>query len=143
MRLSKLSALRLLPTLILGGICITAVFSGAAALSAWRAASAPHVGDMIAFHPTRATSAGKRLTVLTRAGSTCALELGTLQGSGGSFIVERPAPGDRFIVHWAGQRTSRGNEDCGPSADVLLDAQQLGMLGTAALASGGQSIAGA
>src|SRR5262245_55427367 len=51
MRLSKWSVLRLLPTLVLGGICITAVFSGAAAVSEWRAASAPHVGDMIAFHP--------------------------------------------------------------------------------------------
>jgi hypothetical protein len=139
MPLSKRSVLRLVPTLILGGICITAALSGASAVSAWREAAAPHVGDMIAFHPNGSTAVGKQLTVLTKAGTACALEMGTLQGSGGSFIIERPAPGGRFLVHWAGQRTSRGNADCGSSADVILDAQQLDMLGVAAFVSGGQT----
>ncbi len=143
MRLSKRSVLRLLPTLIMGGVCITVALSGASAVSAWREASAPHVGDMIAFHPSGSTAVGKRLTVLTKAGTTCALEMGTLQGSGGSFIVERPAPGGRFLVHWAGLHTGRGKEDCGSSADVILDAQQLDILGAAALASGGRTQSGA
>lgn len=134
-RLSKQSVLRLLPTLIMGGICVVFAFSCASAVSAWREASAPHIGDMIAFHPTGSSGAGKRLMVQTRAGTVCGLELGTLQASGGSFVVERPAPGERFIVHWAGQRTSRGKGDCGASADVLLNAKQLDMLGVAALAS--------
>lgn len=139
MRLSKQSVLRLLPTLIMGGICITVALSGASAVSAWREASAPHVGDMIAFHPSGSTTVGKRLTVLTKAGTTCALEIGTLQGSGGSFIIERPVPGGRFLVHWAGQRTARSQADCGSSADVMLNAQQLDMLGVAALAAGGRT----
>jgi hypothetical protein len=143
MRLPKRSVLSLLPSLILGGIFVTAALSGASAVSAWREAAAPHVGDMIAFHPNGSTTAGKRLTVLTKAGTTCMLETGTLQGSGGSFIIERPAPGNRFLVHWAGQRTSRGNADCGSSADVILDAQQLDILGGAALVSGGQTTSGA
>jgi len=143
MRLSKRSVLRLLPTLAMGGICVTFAFSCVQAMSAWREASAPHIGDMIAFHPAGGTGAGKRLIVQTRSGTVCGLELGTLQASGGSFVVERPVPGERFIVHWAGQRTSRGKGDCGSSADVLLNAKQLDMLGVAALASAGHPDPGA
>ena len=115
------------------------LLSGASAVSAWREASAPHVGDMIAFHPSGWTNAGKRLTVLTQAGKACLLELGTLRRSGGSFIIEGPASDGGFVVHWAGPRTSRGKDDCGASADVILDAQQLELLSVAALASPGRT----
>ncbi len=142
-RFPKQKLLRLLAPAIGVGVCFTVMLTGMSAFSAWREASAPHVGDMIAFRPSGTEGAGKRINVRTAAGRPCVLALGTLRGVGGSFIVESPAPADRYVVHWAGERTSRGSTDCGVSADIVLDARQLEALGIAALASGGHTDSGA
>ncbi len=138
MRRPKLSVFRLLPGVIGVSVCAAVMFSGVAAVSAWREASAPHVGDMIAFQAGGSASGVRRLTVSTKAGHACQLELGTLRASGGSFIVEGPATDGRFLVHWAGQRTSQGPANCGASADIVMDARQLEVLGIAALSSDAQ-----
>lgn len=98
---------------------------------------------MIAFQAGGSAPGGRRLMVSTKTGRACQLELGTLRASGGSFIVEGPAAGGRFVVHWAGLRTSRGAANCGASADIVLDARQLELLGIAALASATQPEEGA
>lgn len=143
MRFPKQLLLRLLPPVLVVGGTFTVMLTCVSAFSAWRESSAPHVGDMIAFHPSGAEVAGKRMAVRTSDGRACVLALGTLRGVGGSFIVESPAPADHFMVHWAGERTSAGGTNCGSSADIVLDARQLEVLGVAALASGGETDAGA
>jgi hypothetical protein len=143
MRFPKQMLVRLLPPVIVIAVTVTVMLTGAAAFSAWREASAPQVGDMIAFRPSGTEVPGKQLSVRTADGRACVLAVGTLRRVGGSFIVESPAQDDHFVVHWAGERTSVGGTNCGSSADIILDARQLELLGVAALASGGQTDAGA
>ncbi|HVY16365.1 MAG TPA: hypothetical protein VHB27_14160 [Rhodopila sp.] len=133
--MSKKSLARLLPSLIVVAVAVATLASGMSALSAWRAASAPQIGDMISFRPGVSGSPGLRLDVARRQGGTCVLDLGMLSGSGGSFIVEGPAPDGRYLVHWAGPRTSQGASNCGASAEIVLDARQVELLGIAATAS--------
>ncbi len=64
-----------------------------------------------------------------------------LRQSGGSLIVEGQVSEavERYEVHWAGQRTAADTGNCGKSADLILDGQQLDILATGA---GGYGTAG-
>lgn len=132
----KPSLVRLLPSFAVAGVAVAAALSGASALSAWRDAAAPHIGDMISFRAGGTGQPGKRVTVVRQKGGTCVLDLGVLHGSGGSFIVEGPAPDERFLLHWAGPRTERGAANCGASAEIILTVRQIEVLGVAAYAFG-------
>jgi hypothetical protein len=61
-----------------------------------------------------------------------------MQRSGGSLMIEamQLKPDRRFKVHWAGKRTSDGQQDCGGSADLLLNHYQITTLVFAAGGTG-------
>jgi hypothetical protein len=124
----KFSPSRLLLALIVGGVCIGALFSAVTAVSAWREAAAPHVGDLIAFNATGVPMRGKQIEVKTRTQAYCVLDLGTLRSTGGSFSIEAVRETEGFEAHWAGPRTTVGPGDCGVSAELLLSAQQIRLL---------------
>jgi hypothetical protein len=128
MRPGKSRFLRLLPTLLVLGICTAALFSAVGAVSAWRQSTAPHVGDLIAFNATGVPMRGKQIDVRTRTRDHCILDLGTLRSNGGSFSVEAARDAERFDVHWAGPRTTIGPGDCGTSAELILSEQQIRLL---------------
>jgi hypothetical protein len=95
---------------------------------------AAQTGDIIAFPATQVPSVGTAAFAARRAivaGSmSCVLDVQTMQRSGGSLVVENSQfePGRMFRVHWAGGRTSRGRDDCGSSADLLLNSNQIAAL---------------
>jgi hypothetical protein len=128
MRLKRPALTRLIPTLIVFAVCIGALFSAVTAVSAWRQATAPHIGDLIAFNATGVPMRGKQIDVRTRSHDHCILDLGVLRGSGGSFSIEAARDAERFDVHWAGRHTTGGAGDCGASAELVLSAQQLRLL---------------
>jgi hypothetical protein len=69
---------------------------------------------------------------------TCILDVRMMQRSGGSLIIEAVQfkPDRRFRLHWAGGRTSDGQEDCGASVDLSLSSIQIGALVFAAGGTG-------
>lgn len=98
----------------------------------------PEVGDIVVFPPGDPSGDDPKIRIAVhRPGqSGCVFDLGVIGQNGGSLVVEarvlRPIPG--FRLHWAGQRTSTGSDDCGHSADVFLGK---GDLGSIAIAAGG------
>ena len=102
----------------------------------------PHVGDILAFVPstTEPGESGTRLLVHRRNQFGCVLDLNVIRRSGGSLIVETEAGGGagNFRVHWAGDRTSAGTENCGIDADLIVDRSDLNIL---ALSAGGYGVA--
>ena len=63
------------------------------------------------------------------AGGTCTLNSAVMTGSGGSLFVEAGGgTTDVFRVHWAGGATTDGPADCGRSAELLLNADELRQL---------------
>lgn len=104
---------------------------------------APETGDIIAFPGTRtplisATSFTARRAITT-SGMSCTLDVQTMQRSGGSLVVEASefSPSRIFRVHWAGVRTSSNHDDCGSSADLLLNNNQIFAL---IFAAGGKGV---
>jgi hypothetical protein len=99
----------------------------------------PQTGDIIAFPATRSPSVSTESFAVRRAGGTsCLLDLQTIQKSGGSLLVEstRSEPDRTFQVHWAGMQTSSDRDDCGDSADLLLNSYQISALVSAAGGTG-------
>jgi hypothetical protein len=94
----------------------------------------PKLGDIISFPPGRvpsiSTASIKVSPTNTPSQGTCVLDVQVMQRSGGSLVVEatRRKPGHAFQVHWAGLRTSQGEDDCGSSADFLLNKVQVAAL---------------
>jgi hypothetical protein len=69
---------------------------------------------------------------------TCVLDMRVMQRSGSLVIEATQSKPDRlFKVHWAGMRTSHGQNDCGSSADLLLDRVQVAAL---IFAAGGKGV---
>lgn len=93
----------------------------------------PQPGDIIAFPAKRVSSlitpsfAAKR--AIAPDSMSCILDVQTIQKSGGSLVVETSQlnPGT-FRVHWAGVRTSNNHDDCGRSADLVLNGNQIAVL---------------
>lgn len=103
---------------------------------------APQAGDIIAFRATRVPSVSTASLAVGRAiaasSMSCILDVQTMQRSGGSLVVEtvQLKPSQMFRVHWAGVRTSSGDDDCGSAADILLNSNQIGILTFAAGGTG-------
>ena len=94
----------------------------------------PQTGDIIAFPATRIPSVSTASFTASRAiapdGMSCILDVQTIQKFGGSLVVESRQfePSRIYQVHWAGTRTSGGRDDCGSSADLLLNSNQISVL---------------
>ncbi len=61
----------------------------------------------------------------------CTLDIDTMNGGGGSLFVEsiwQEGMTIRYYVHWTGRRTSNGNGNCGPDADLILTRRELSMV---------------
>jgi len=111
----------------------------------------PRLGDIITFPASRVPSISTAsMTVNPTSDASrgsCVLDMQVMQRSGGSLVIEatrlveatRRMSGHAFQVHWAGLRTSRGQEDCGSSADFLLDSNQIAMLIFAAGGTGAKA----
>jgi hypothetical protein len=96
--------------------------------------TAAQTGDIIVFPATRVPSISRASLTVRRAivadSTSCILNVQTMQKSGGSLVVETAQfkPGLLFRVHWAGKRTSSDRDDCGRSADLLLNGNQISAL---------------
>lgn len=103
----------------------------------------PQLGDIVSFLPGNIISSmPTSITVSpvnTTARKTCVLDMQVIQTSGGSLVIEatRSEPDRLFNVHWAGSRTSDGQNDCGSSADLLLNRVQVAAL---IFAAGGKGV---
>jgi hypothetical protein len=104
---------------------------------------APQIGDIIAFPGTQVPSVNPATFAARRAvapdSMSCILDVRTMQKLGGSLMVETSQfkPSRIFRVHWAGVRTSSSEADCGSSADLLLDTNQVAAL---VFAAGGKGV---
>jgi hypothetical protein len=129
---------------ILAGVLLPAVGGLATTLLTLTAAHAivkmtyltTYIGDIVSFVPAAnpPVEDGVRLIVHRRDQFGCILDLDILRQSVGSLIVESQASEavGRFQVHWAGERTAADTGNCGKSADLILDGQQLDILATGA-----------
>lgn len=104
----------------------------------------PKVGDIIAFDPldSMARDMQARLPAMAAnetPGVACVLDVRTMHANGGSLIIEAREPGASFgyRVHWAGSRSSNDGADCGASADLLVNVQDIEVL---AMAAGGYGV---
>ena len=101
----------------------------------------PKVGDIVAFDPAESISRDMKARIAAtstgnRPGAGCVLDVKAMHESGGSLVIESRLPqAERgFRVHWAGRRSSDDSTDCGASADLMLDQDDIEVL---ALAAGG------
>ena len=136
---------------ILAGVLLPAVGGLASTLLALTAAQAiakmtdltTYIGEIVSFIPSTnpPVQDGVRLIVHRRDQFGCILDLDVLRRSGGSLIVEGQVSEavERYEVHWAGERTAADTGNCGKSADLILDGEQLDILATGA---GGYGTAG-
>ena len=88
--------------------------------------------------PSISTASFAASRVIPTSGTSCILDVPTMQKSGGSLVVEstQSEPGRIFQVHWAGARTSNDRDDCGGSADLLLNSNEIFSLIVAAGGTG-------
>lgn len=115
--------------------------AGAVKLAQSTAEFGPTVGDIITFDRGGTLPRDLRTQLqASREGQTgCVLDLASIHQNGGSLIIEergatKPA---NYRVHWAGQRSSDGPNDCGRDADLVLDHSSLDLL---AMAAGGWGV---
>ena len=104
----------------------------------------PRVGDIISFDPLDAMSRDMHPRVPAmpaddKAGVACMLDAQVMHASGGSLIIEARQPQASFgyQVHWAGPRTSNDGADCGSSANLLVNVDDIDLL---AVAAGGYGV---
>jgi hypothetical protein len=131
-----------LGTVLLGVVAVAlAGMVGTIGLLHQVGALGPKVGDLISFDPLAPISADMRarlpaMAADDRPGVACVLDVRTIHANGGSIVIEAEEPRPRFgyRVHWAGPRTSNGAADCGTSADLLVNPEDIEIL---AMAAGG------
>jgi hypothetical protein len=104
----------------------------------------PKVGDIVAFDPLDSISRDMHarlpaMSVGDQAGVACVLDVRTMHANGGSVIIEAREPRTSFgyRVHWAGARSSNDGADCGASADLLVNLEDVEVL---AMAAGGYGV---
>jgi hypothetical protein len=128
---------RILFPVIAGLGCVLLALSAVNAIAAM-AHLRPHIGDIVSFTSTPDLTGedNRRLIVHRTDQFGCVLDLSALRHTGGSLMVESQVEetDGSFRVHWAGQRTSTDNANCGAQADLILDGQELDIL---ALSAGG------
>ncbi len=104
----------------------------------------PKVGDIVSFDPLDPISRDMhaRLPAMSaddKPGVACVLDVRAMHSTGGSVIIEAREPRGSFgyRVHWAGARSSNDGTDCGPSADLLVNLEDIEVL---AMAAGGYGV---
>jgi hypothetical protein len=104
----------------------------------------PKVGDIVSFDPREALSRDMQPKITaTRAsdhpGGTCVLDVTVMHAGGGSVVIEarQPQTSSGYRVHWAGAHSSDDPANCGASADLLLNQEDIEIL---ALAAGGYGV---
>lgn len=116
-------SIRMLLPLIAAGL-VTLAMGSVHAMVNGQTAGGPSVGNLIDF-PAAGTRGHSNHTVLaTRVdGSSCVLDTREIREFGGSLVVteRRLTDGLTIRVHWAGRRSAAGTDDCGISADLLLN----------------------
>jgi hypothetical protein len=126
----QIAQIVLLATAIVG-----AAATGAAGLVRQVEVLGPRVGDIVTFDPRRPFpfDSAVRLDVARPPKTDCVLDLGVMQRSGGSLVVEQrtTVPRRLYRAHWAGARTSMDADDCGTDGDVVLSATDINVLATA------------
>jgi hypothetical protein len=126
--------------LLLAVVTLLAAVSGMASLARQAAEFGPGVGDIVTFRPGGPSlfDSAARLTADREGQASCVLDLGLMQKSGGSLVVEqRGAATDRFYrAHWAGPRTSEDATNCGTEADLVLSRTDMAALALAASGPG-------
>ena len=104
----------------------------------------PKVGDIVSFDPLEAFGRDMRARVEAmpadqQPGIACVLDVRVMHAVGGSVVIEarnQEAPGG-YRVHWAGVRSSDESADCGASADLLVNRDDIEIL---AMAAGGYGV---
>jgi hypothetical protein len=100
----------------------------------------PKVGDIIAFDPQDPMSRDMKPHVMAvpanHVGIACELDVQAMHQAGGSVIIESRALETRgsIRIHWSGVRTATDGTNCGSSADLVVDQDDIEIL---ALAAGG------
>jgi hypothetical protein len=104
----------------------------------------PKVGDIIAFDPLESISSDMHARVPAmpadgKPGVACVLDVRTIHATGGSVIIEArdPQPGLGYRIHWAGRRSSDDGANCGASADLRVNLDDIEVL---AMAAGGYGV---
>jgi hypothetical protein len=99
----------------------------------------PKVGDIVAFDPMDRMSQDMRARIAAipadgSPGVACVLDVRTMHAHGGSLIIEahEPRPAFAYRVHWSGERSSNDGTDCGGSADLMVNAEDVETLAMAA-----------
>jgi len=120
-------ARRRLPPL-LAGILGLSNAAGVDALRHQHLRGGPELGDLIAF-PARAApdTATPTLSVSRDDGTSCVLDVATIQREGGSLVVVRRDISHSLIlrVQWVGRRSAPGADDCGASTNLLLNKAEM------------------
>ncbi len=104
----------------------------------------PKVGDIVVFDPltpiSRDMHAGlPAMSASGQPGVACVLDVRTMHTNGGSVVIEAHEPGANFgyRVHWAGVRSSGDGTNCGPTADLMMNLEDIEVL---AMAAGGYGV---
>jgi hypothetical protein len=104
----------------------------------------PSVGDIVSFDPLDPISRDMhtRLAAMPadgKPGVACTLDVQAMHAGGGSVVIESRQPDTQFgyRVHWAGSRSSGDATDCGASADLLVNLEDIEVL---AMAAGGYGV---
>jgi hypothetical protein len=105
----------------------------------------PTVGDIVVFDPLAPMSRdmSASLTAMSangQPGVACVMDVRTMHTNGGSVIIEAREPRATFgyRVHWAGARSSDDGTNCGSTADLLMNLEDIEVL---AMAAGGYGVA--
>lgn len=105
----------------------------------------PKVGDIISFDSLDSMARDMHARVAAmpadgKPGVACVLDVRDMHDDGGSLIIEARQPGSSFAyrVHWAGKHSSNDAANCGASADLLVNLEDVEIL---AMAAGGYGVA--
>ena len=126
------------------GCSLAALVAVGTALAMVRTADQPtaRIGDIVAFNQPMPANSGAEVVVLRLEDAQptrCVLDPAVLTGAGGSLVVEEQdwQDGRSYRVHWAGDRTAAGAENCGAAADLSINESDLNNL---AIAAGGYGV---
>jgi len=107
----------------------------------------PKVGDIVSFDPMASFSRDMRTRIKAmwadaQHPARCVLDVQAMHEHGGSLVIEARQPQIQrgFRVHWAGRHTSNDGADCGTSAELLVNRDDLEVM---AIAAGGFGVAAA
>src|ERR1700723_3006141 len=107
----------------------------------------PKVGDIVTFDPRESFSRDMRARIKAMSADAlhptrCVLDVQAMHDHGGSLVIEARLPQIQrgFRVHWAGRHTSNDGAECGTSAELLVNQDDLEVM---AIAAGGFGVAAA